>query len=249
MLLDDRTAVIYGGGGAIGGAVARAFAREGATVHLAGRTPATLDAVAEEIRAAGAAAETARVDALDEGAVDEHADAVRPRGRGHRHLVQRDLAQLRARDPDGGDGARRLRGRDRDDGQDHLPHREGGRPAHDPARLGGDPRLRRLGRSAARLLHRRHPGRLRGHRADAAPALGRARAPRHPRRDPSDRRRARVAPEGFEGREKIVESIVSRRPCSAAPRRSRTSATSRPSSPPTGRARSPRPRSTSAAGP
>jgi 3-oxoacyl-[acyl-carrier protein] reductase len=40
MLLDGRNAVIYGGGGAIGGAVARAFAREGARVHLAGRTPA-----------------------------------------------------------------------------------------------------------------------------------------------------------------------------------------------------------------
>ena len=30
MLLDDKTAVIYGAGGSIGGAVARAFAREGA---------------------------------------------------------------------------------------------------------------------------------------------------------------------------------------------------------------------------
>jgi NAD(P)-dependent dehydrogenase (short-subunit alcohol dehydrogenase family) len=53
MLLENRTAVIYGGGGGIGGAVARAFAREGASVYLAGRTQATLDAVAEEIRAAG----------------------------------------------------------------------------------------------------------------------------------------------------------------------------------------------------
>jgi 3-oxoacyl-[acyl-carrier protein] reductase len=76
MLLENRTAVIYGGGGAIGGAVARAFAREGATVHLAGRTQAKLDAVADDIRAGGGAAETAVVDALDERAVDEHADAV-----------------------------------------------------------------------------------------------------------------------------------------------------------------------------
>lgn len=30
MLLEDRNAVIYGGGGSIGAAVARAFAREGA---------------------------------------------------------------------------------------------------------------------------------------------------------------------------------------------------------------------------
>ena len=40
MLLDDKTAVIHGGGGAVGGAVARAFAAAGARVHLAGRSPA-----------------------------------------------------------------------------------------------------------------------------------------------------------------------------------------------------------------
>ncbi len=68
--------MIYGAGGAIGGAVARAFAREGARVFLAGRTLATLEEVAEEIVAAGGAAEAAQVDALDERAVDEHADAV-----------------------------------------------------------------------------------------------------------------------------------------------------------------------------
>ena len=76
MLLQDKTAVIYGGGGAIGGAVARAFAREGAEVFLAGRTRDTLDRVADEIVAAGGRAKTAEVDALDERAVDEHADAV-----------------------------------------------------------------------------------------------------------------------------------------------------------------------------
>jgi 3-oxoacyl-[acyl-carrier protein] reductase len=76
MLLENKNAVIYGGAGAVGSAVARVFAREGARVFLAGRTLATLDAVAEEIRAAGGAAETAQVDALDEHAVDGHADAV-----------------------------------------------------------------------------------------------------------------------------------------------------------------------------
>ena len=76
MLLDDKTAVIYGGGGSIGGAVARAFAREGATVFLAGRTREKVDAVAEAIRSAGGTADAAEVDALDERAVDEHADAV-----------------------------------------------------------------------------------------------------------------------------------------------------------------------------
>jgi 3-oxoacyl-[acyl-carrier protein] reductase len=76
VLLDEKTAVIYGGGGSIGGAVARAFAREGARVYLAGRTLETLERVADEIRSAGGAAETAVVDALDEQAVDRHADAV-----------------------------------------------------------------------------------------------------------------------------------------------------------------------------
>jgi 3-oxoacyl-[acyl-carrier protein] reductase len=76
MLLENKNAVIFGGGGSVGGAVARAFAREGARVFLVGRTLATLDKVAEEISAAGGAAETAQVDALDEQAVDEYADAV-----------------------------------------------------------------------------------------------------------------------------------------------------------------------------
>jgi 3-oxoacyl-[acyl-carrier protein] reductase len=76
MMLDGRNAIIYGGGGSVGGAVARAFAREGARVFLAGRTRATLEKVADDIRAAGGRAETAEVDALDEHSVDTHAAAV-----------------------------------------------------------------------------------------------------------------------------------------------------------------------------
>lgn len=79
MLLENKNAVVYGGGGAVGGAVARAFAREGAKVFLAGRTLATLEVVAEDIRAAGGAAEVARVDALNEQAVEDHADEVAAR--------------------------------------------------------------------------------------------------------------------------------------------------------------------------
>jgi 3-oxoacyl-[acyl-carrier protein] reductase len=82
MLLANKNAVIYGGGGTVGGAVARAFAREGAKVFLAGRTLATLDKVAEEISAAGGEAETAPVDALDEQAVDAHVGAVADRAGG-----------------------------------------------------------------------------------------------------------------------------------------------------------------------
>jgi 3-oxoacyl-[acyl-carrier protein] reductase len=76
VLLENKAAVIYGGGGSIGGAVARAFAREGASVFLAGRTEGRLEEVADGIRAAGGHADTAVVDALDEEAVDRHADAV-----------------------------------------------------------------------------------------------------------------------------------------------------------------------------
>ncbi|HJS43769.1 MAG TPA: SDR family oxidoreductase [Gemmatimonadales bacterium] len=76
VLLQNRNAVIYGGGGAIGGAVARVFARDGARVFLAGRTPARLDAVAADIVAAGGSVETARVDVFDQRAVERHADAV-----------------------------------------------------------------------------------------------------------------------------------------------------------------------------
>lgn len=76
MLLDGKTAVIYGGGGAIGGATAQAFAREGAHVHLAGRKLERLDRVAREIEAAGGHAETAVVDALDTDAVEAHVDAI-----------------------------------------------------------------------------------------------------------------------------------------------------------------------------
>ena len=76
LLLDGKNAVIYGGGGAIGGAVARVFAREGARVFIAGRTPSTLDAVARDIAATGGKVETAQLDVLDQRAVDEHADAI-----------------------------------------------------------------------------------------------------------------------------------------------------------------------------
>jgi 3-oxoacyl-[acyl-carrier protein] reductase len=76
LLLQNKNAVIYGGGGSIGGAVARAFAREGAKVFLAGRTQAKLDVVAQAIRSAGGVAQTAQLDALDAEAVDAHADAV-----------------------------------------------------------------------------------------------------------------------------------------------------------------------------
>ena len=75
-LLQGKTAIIYGGGGGIGGGVARTFARVGARVFLAGRTRQSLDAVAQDIAAAGGSAEVAVLDALDEQAVDAHVQDV-----------------------------------------------------------------------------------------------------------------------------------------------------------------------------
>jgi NAD(P)-dependent dehydrogenase (short-subunit alcohol dehydrogenase family) len=72
MMLKDKVVVVYGAGGAIGGAVARAFASEGARLFLTGRVQAPVDAVAEDIVSAGGSAEAAEVDALDEHAVDRH---------------------------------------------------------------------------------------------------------------------------------------------------------------------------------
>ncbi|WP_427172858.1 SDR family NAD(P)-dependent oxidoreductase [Arthrobacter sp. 92] len=75
-LLRGRTALVYGAGGPIGGAVARAFAEEGAAVYLAGRSQDPLEKVARDIRDAGGAAETAVVDALDEAQVNAFVDHV-----------------------------------------------------------------------------------------------------------------------------------------------------------------------------
>jgi NAD(P)-dependent dehydrogenase (short-subunit alcohol dehydrogenase family) len=76
MLLQDKVAVIYGAGGAIGGAVARAFASEGARLYLTGRQLAPVEDLAKEVVAAGGSADAAEVDALDEPAVDTHLQSV-----------------------------------------------------------------------------------------------------------------------------------------------------------------------------
>jgi NAD(P)-dependent dehydrogenase (short-subunit alcohol dehydrogenase family) len=76
MQLQDKVAIIYGAGGSIGGAVARAFGAEGARVFLSGRNLGPVQVVAREIVAAGGSAEAAQVDALDEVAVDRYTDQV-----------------------------------------------------------------------------------------------------------------------------------------------------------------------------
>jgi len=80
-LLREKNAVIYGGGGTIGSAVARAFAREGATVFLAGRTLERVQAVANDISRQGGTAEAAQVDAGDERAIEKHVGRVAAKAR------------------------------------------------------------------------------------------------------------------------------------------------------------------------
>src|SRR2546423_12117021 len=75
MLLDKKVAVIYGGG-PISGAVAGAFAQEGARVFLAGRSAEKLAAIAGKIQSRGGAVDTSVVDALDQRAIDQFVDIV-----------------------------------------------------------------------------------------------------------------------------------------------------------------------------
>lgn len=76
MLLENKTALIYGAAGALGGAIAHAFASDGANVYLAGRRRASLERVAISIERGGGKAQVAPVDASNAAAVDAHVDGV-----------------------------------------------------------------------------------------------------------------------------------------------------------------------------
>jgi NAD(P)-dependent dehydrogenase (short-subunit alcohol dehydrogenase family) len=76
MILKNKVAVIYGAGGDVGGAVARAFAREGAKLFLSGRNLRKVEAVAADVIGRREVAEAAQIDALDEQAVEKYVGAV-----------------------------------------------------------------------------------------------------------------------------------------------------------------------------
>jgi len=76
MILENKVAVIYGAGGGIGGAVAQAFAREGAKVFLTGHQLAAVEVVARGLVSADGIAYAAEVDATDEKAIDKHLQSV-----------------------------------------------------------------------------------------------------------------------------------------------------------------------------
>ncbi len=75
-MLQDKVALVFGGGGSIGAAVARQFASEGAYVFLSGRTAETVERTAKQIADAGGHAQADVVDALDETAVSDYVDSV-----------------------------------------------------------------------------------------------------------------------------------------------------------------------------
>ena len=74
--LHDKNAVIYGAGGSLGGAMAKAFAKAGANVFLTGIHLDKVQKAADEIRVSGGHAEAAQIDALDEKAVNDHIASV-----------------------------------------------------------------------------------------------------------------------------------------------------------------------------
>src|SRR5688572_16182642 len=76
MLLKNKNAIIYGAAGAIGSAITETFVREGARVFMAGRNEEKLKQVAKNIAAPEGMIYTAAVDALNEEAVNRHADEV-----------------------------------------------------------------------------------------------------------------------------------------------------------------------------
>src|SRR5215469_16310456 len=76
VILQGKRAVVFGGAGSIGAAVAKAFASEGAEVFLAGRSATSVQAVAKEIEAAGGWAHAAVIDALDGAAVEAYLESV-----------------------------------------------------------------------------------------------------------------------------------------------------------------------------
>ena len=137
-MLKDKVAVIYGAGGAIGGAVARAFAPRAPGCFSPGATCA-VEAVAKEscrrrIRRGGGGRRTRRA------GMDEHLQVRDRRGGPHRHLVRRDRDPEREdpRCPAGRSRRRAVLAADRDLRQVVLPDRTPGGPAHDREQVGGD---------------------------------------------------------------------------------------------------------------
>ncbi len=75
--LEDHVAVVTGGGGALGSAIAEAFAAAGAKVAVTGRTITRADEVAKRINAAGGTAKAYAMEATDPESVKACAAAIK----------------------------------------------------------------------------------------------------------------------------------------------------------------------------
>ena len=77
--LDRKTALVVGGGGGLGSAVARALAREGAHVAVAGRDRRSAGRTVEAIAAHGGEAFAVHLDLTDLGSLDAALESIRGR--------------------------------------------------------------------------------------------------------------------------------------------------------------------------
>ena len=82
MLLKDKIAVVYRAGGGVGSAIARKFALEGSLVYITARRFESIKKLADEISRSGGTAKAAKVDALEEKAIEGHLDSIALHRRG-----------------------------------------------------------------------------------------------------------------------------------------------------------------------
>ncbi|MBC7937054.1 MAG: SDR family oxidoreductase [Rhizobacter sp.] len=76
MILKNKNAVIYGAGGSLGSAIAKAFARAGAAVYITGVNVNKIEKLATQINDAGGKAYAAQVDALHKDQVEAHLQSI-----------------------------------------------------------------------------------------------------------------------------------------------------------------------------
>src|SRR5712664_3747771 len=179
-LLDGKVAVIYGAAGGVGAAVAKAFAREGATVFLAGRTENSLNLIAKEISNSGGVADVSKVDALSPESVEAHLHRVCHQSRKARRFLQPHWDKCRNRLE--ADRAFRpaIRGRCLQQSQIIFHHHDRRSPHNGEARQRCHPRAHGTQRSTPKTEHGRILSPRSGYRGSLQTTSLRSRTPRSP---------------------------------------------------------------------